>query len=173
MVQIEYLPIVLTGIGIIVSILYYTSVLRSQNTTREAQLFMTIYNNHIALPTQTIAVELMHQWDWEDYDDFMDKYALPNNLEAHAKWTHYFSSLEGLGILLRKGLIDSDLIYSTQYGSIIMIWERFFPIIEVWRETAGSHLYEDPEFLYNEMIRMRTERGHPESIGESRKLFTK
>ena len=58
-----------------------------------------------------------------------------------------------------------------QYGSIIMIWERFLPIIEVWRETAGSHLYEDPEFLYNEMVRMRTERGHPESIAESRKLF--
>jgi hypothetical protein len=51
MVQIEYLPIVLTGIGIIVSILYYTSVLRNANKTqqqqldtRQAQLFMQMYN---------------------------------------------------------------------------------------------------------------------------------
>ena len=172
MASFEFLAIILTGLGLTASILYYTMVLRNQNKTREAQLFMSIYNNHIALPTQTIAVELMHQWEWKDYDDFMEKYSLPNNLEAHAKWTHYFSSLEGLGILLRKGLIDADLIYSTQYGSIIMIWERFLPIIEIWRETVGSHLYEDPEFLYNEMVRMRKQRGHPETISESRKLFT-
>ena len=44
MIQIEYLPIVLTGIGIIVSILYYAMVLRNQNTTRQAQLLMQINN---------------------------------------------------------------------------------------------------------------------------------
>jgi len=51
MTQIEYLPIVLTGIGIIVSIVYYASVLRNANKTqkmqletRKAQLFMQIYS---------------------------------------------------------------------------------------------------------------------------------
>ena len=36
--MIESIPYVLTGIGIIVSILYYTSVLRNANRTRELQL---------------------------------------------------------------------------------------------------------------------------------------
>ena len=98
----------------------------------------------------------MYQWEWKDYDEFMEKYSLPNNLEAQAKWTHYFSSLEGLGILLRKGLIDPDFIYRTQYGSIILIWERFLPLIEEWRKRSGlTHIYVDPEFLYDEMKRMR------------------
>ena len=36
--MIESLPYLLTGVGIIVSILYYTSVLRNANRTRELQL---------------------------------------------------------------------------------------------------------------------------------------
>ena len=35
MIQIEYLPLVLTGIGIIASILYYTMVLRNANKTQQ------------------------------------------------------------------------------------------------------------------------------------------
>jgi hypothetical protein len=38
--MIDYLPLILTGIGIIASILYYASVLRNANTTRQAQLYM-------------------------------------------------------------------------------------------------------------------------------------
>ena len=48
--MIEYLPLVLTGIGITVSILYYTSVLRNANKTqqmqletRQAAMFMKLY----------------------------------------------------------------------------------------------------------------------------------
>jgi hypothetical protein len=48
--MIEYLPLVLTGIGIIVSILYYSNVLRNANKTqqmqletRQVQLFMQMY----------------------------------------------------------------------------------------------------------------------------------
>ena len=172
MASFEFLAIILTGLGLTASIVYYASVLQNQNKTREAQLFMSIYNNHIALPTQTIGVELMYQWEWKDYDDFMEKYSLPNNLEAQAKWTHYFSSLEGLGILLRKGLIDPDFIYRTQYGSIILIWERFLPLIEEWRKRSGlTHIYVDPEFLYDEMKRMRAVRGHPTTMTDARKLF--
>jgi hypothetical protein len=38
MASLDYLPLVLTGIGIIASILYYASILRNANKTRELQL---------------------------------------------------------------------------------------------------------------------------------------
>jgi hypothetical protein len=50
--MIEYLPLILTGIGIIASILYYSSVLRNANETqkqaletRQAALLMDLMNN--------------------------------------------------------------------------------------------------------------------------------
>jgi hypothetical protein len=177
-VSLQTLLTYLTLISIPIGVLYHIMTLRNtrknqelQLETRQTQLFMNVYNNHISLPTHTITIELLHQWTWEDYDDFMTKYSLPNNLEANVKWSHYFASLEGLGILIKKGVIDPDLVYSSQYGSIITIWEKFLPIIEEWRKRTDSpHLYEDPEYLYNEMIRMRNERGHSPTITRIRDL---
>ena len=38
--MIDYLPLVLTGIGIMASILYYSLTLRNSNNIRQSQLFM-------------------------------------------------------------------------------------------------------------------------------------
>ena len=50
--MIEYLPLVLTGIGIIVAIIYYTLTLRNTNKTRQAQLFMNLYSTYSTPETQ-------------------------------------------------------------------------------------------------------------------------
>ena len=140
MIQIEYLPIVLTGIGIMASILYYASVLRNQNKTRQTQLFMNIHEQHISMPTVTIIFEMMWEWDWRDFDDYAEKYMYPNNKENHVKFGHYFASLERLGVLCKKGLIDPELVYDSQPHSIIYIWEKFLPIIKVRGIHSNSHL---------------------------------
>lgn len=161
MVDYQTISIVLTGIGMIIALTYYALQIRNQNRTRQAQLFMSVYNNHISIPTMTILVEMMWLWGWEDFDDFRAKYAYPNNIEAHVKWTHYFASLEGLGVLCKKGLIDPELVYDSQYASIIFVWEKFLPIIEEYRLRMNApHIYDDPEYLYTELIRIRAKRGH-------------
>ena len=165
------LSILLTGIGLIIAIIYYTLTLNNTNKTRQAQLFMTVYNNHISIPSMTIMQELQWEWNWKDYDDFVTKYSYPNNMEALVKFSHYFASLEGLGVLCKKGLIDPELVYDSQYTSIIHNWEKFLPIIEELRLRMNTpHLYEDPEYLYNQMIRIRTKRGH-QPMKPSQDLF--
>lgn len=107
----------------------------------------------------------MIEWKWEDFDDYHEKYQLPNNREAMVKMAHYFASLEGMGVLCKKGLIDPELVYDSQYGTIIAIWEKFLPIVEELRLRQNApQMYEDPEYLYNEMIRIREKRGHPDTL---------
>ncbi len=173
MVDFDTISIVLTGMGLIVAITYYGFQIRNQNRTRQAQLFMSIYNNHISIPSMTIMQELQWEWNWKDYDDFVSKYSLPNNMEALVKFSHYFASLEGLGVLCKKGLIDPELVYDSQYTSIIHNWEKFLPIIEELRIRMNApHLYEDPEYLYEQMITIREKRGH-QPMTPSSDLFTK
>ena len=79
-----------------------------------------------------------------------------------ARFAHYFASLEGLGILCKKGLIDPELVYDSQPHTIIAMWEKYLPIIEEMRLRQNApHIYEDPEYLYNELMRIRIKRGHP------------
>jgi hypothetical protein len=66
--------------------------------------------------------------------------------------------LEGLGVMVKRGLIDVNFIYDLMYGSIIMIWEKFLPIVLESRKNRVPHLYKDVEYLYDEMKRIRDDR---------------
>jgi len=91
MFQIEYLPIVLTGIGIIVSILYYTSVLRNANKTqqmqletRQAQMFMQIYSQVNSIDFKQ-AVMKMQKYNFENIDEFLKTFNLDSE-EGIENW---------------------------------------------------------------------------------------
>ena len=79
--MIETIALVLTGIGIIASILYYTSVLRNANTTRQAQLYMGLINTFNSLEFRT-QWHLIESATWEDYDDFHEKYSPGSEVRA-------------------------------------------------------------------------------------------
>ena len=77
--MIEYLPLVLTGLGIIVSILYYTSVLRNQNETQQMQLetrnaqFFIQFAKEINTPEKASNWAKLARYEWKDLKDFEEK----------------------------------------------------------------------------------------------------
>jgi len=68
----EY-ELILTGFGLIVAITYYSFQIRNQNKTRQAQLFMRIYQDRNKHENMVRWFTLMN-WTWEDYDDWLQKY---------------------------------------------------------------------------------------------------
>ena len=103
--MIESIPYVLTGIGIIVSILYYTSVLRNANKTRQTQLFMQLFDRMASEENRLRSMQIL-QLDFTGYDDYEEKYNMENNPEIVSKVLHVWNELNGMGFLLRKGLVD-------------------------------------------------------------------
>ena len=165
--MIEYLPLVLTGIGIIVSILYYTSVLRNANKTRQSQLFTNIYNQSFANPDFLKAVRVIQIKgtqinDADDlaraYDWFNPKPDDPEFLEA---WSYVSSFFEGLGVFVREGLIPIRLIALTMTGLTLSVWSVQSPYLEAERARFGAtRLWSEWEYLVNELTRYIDE--HPE-----------
>ena len=70
--MIKYLPLVLTGFGIIASILYYSNVLRNADQTRKTQMFMQLHQSKYQQNGLESIFRLMNL-EWEDYDDYMKK----------------------------------------------------------------------------------------------------
>ena len=157
MIQIEYLPIVLTGVGIIASVLYYAMVLRNANKTRQAQLFMSIFNTFSSKQYQRDREQMLIVWEFEGYEDFFSKYGVEVNPEDHAIWDMFCSHFEGIAVLVKRGLIDPRLVYDLMYGSIIMFWEKFEPVLLGMREMGSPKTWEDLEALYHEMKRLEAE----------------
>jgi hypothetical protein len=167
MVQIEYLPIVLTGLSITASILYYTNVLRNANRTRESQLFTNIYNQSFANPKFLNAVRKIqlksqtihsHKDLARAYDWFNPEPEDPEFLDA---WNYVGSFFEGLGVFVREGLIPIRLIALTMSGVTQSVWSVQSPYLEDERKRFGAtRLWSEWEYLYNELVKYMEE--HPE-----------
>jgi hypothetical protein len=151
MVQVEYLPIVLTGIGIIVSILYYTSVLRNANKARKGQLLMQAYTR---LDTQyrIDAIVNMNQWKTDNFEEFFQS-AQPDLAYIHA----YF---EGLAPLVRLGHLEIEYIAALIGGFLIKYWETLLPFKKELDQSLWLRWGAETEYLYNEVKKFMDQ--HPE-----------
>jgi hypothetical protein len=159
MIQIEYLPIVLTGIGIIVSILYYASVLRNTNKTqqmqletRQVQLYMDLHETRRSPEFQKLWFRVAFLDEWDDVEDYYSKYGHENNLESYAEHGSIWTQYDGIGFLLKKNVIDLSFIDDALKNSVMVMWNKFEPIIFDARERSGEpNLYNHFEYLVNEL----------------------
>jgi hypothetical protein len=140
--MIEYLPLVLTGLGLTASIAYYASVLRNQNKTqqmqletRQAQLFMSLYETYRSVEFRKHWVMILHQ-EYTDFDDFWEKYGLENNPDAWAIWQSLASFFHGMGVLVKKGLIKPSLLDELISPNIFFAWVVMGPVIKGFEEYS-------------------------------------
>lgn len=135
-------------------------VLRNANKTREAQLFMQIYRDWKDPDRVSMENEIVRDWSWEDYDDFVAKYV--SNREEYLKLSHVTAYYEGIGIMVHRKLVDPNLIENLMSSSIIETWEKLEPMIaEIRVRENYPQVVEWFEYLYD-VIKPITEREHPE-----------
>jgi hypothetical protein len=148
--MIEYLPLVLTGIGIIVSILYYSNVLRNANKARQRELIIQRTHTYSTEYTKTW-VDVKNMSDWETPEEFVQKYGIVNNPVAMSKWLYIMRIFSLAGLHLQEG-VDPDLLFQLYpIGAIIGLWEQFEPIILYQRERENSqNSHKTFEQLYRE-----------------------
>ena len=114
--------------------------------------------------TVTDAIGLLSM-QWEDLPDFYRKYDSSVNKDNFVKRFHYWALMDSMGTLLMMGLIDKELVYHLLGGYFTTWqWQKFKPIIMHQREYQNlKELGVGWEYLVNEMIKMREERGYTEN----------
>jgi len=167
MVELTYQMVLSTlqTVGLLVGIFYYVMTLRNQQKnqqvtleTRQAQLFMNIFNNFSSKEYQK-DLENILAWQFNDYDDFFAKYGHDVNPEDHSIWDHNLQWMEGLGVMVRRNLIDPNLVFDIMYGTIISFYEKFEPILIQFKKQWGADMQQDLTYIYLEMKRIKEERG--------------
>ena len=154
--MIEFLPLVLTGIGIIVSILYYTSVLRNANKTqqqqletRQAQLFMQIINQ-FNQPSMVESRDFYFDMELTSFEDYTNMWLDPEKRKNHRLFGGF---LEGIGVLVREDYLDIKVVAGLMGGTVKALWEKYQPYIIQYREERNSpRAWIEWEYLYNELI---------------------
>ena len=145
MASFEFLAIILTVLGLTASIIYYARVLGNQNKTRQTQLFIQFYNR---LTDRQFYEEYrkLREQEWTDLDDYLEKYGLGPSL--------FDIYLEGVGLLVKRGLIDIHLVDDLMSSLVIGYWRSHGEIMLGMRQRQDlPQIAEWTEYLYNEIIK--------------------
>ena len=135
MVSFEQFVYVVPMLALAASISYYAIVLRNQNRTRQAQLFMSFYDTLRSQEFRDQFGEILNQ-DYSDFDDFWEKYGQENNSEAWTKWQSVASFYHGMGILVKKGLVEPSLLDELVSPNVFMAWVVMGPVLIGFQERA-------------------------------------
>jgi hypothetical protein len=176
MVQIENLPLVLTGLGLSASIFYYTLVLRNANKTqqmqletRQAQLYTQIIKELFDEKYMKKSIHML-KMEWDDYDDFERKYGSDNNEDSYAERYSYWYFMNNIGFLLHENLINVRTANAIVSQFAMWSWDKFKDVIQMQREVYDMpDFMEWFEYLAEELTKYRTSKGlsteTPEGFG--------
>jgi hypothetical protein len=158
LVDVTEISVVVAAAGVLVGVVYYVLDMRNQSRmrhteieTRQANLFMQIYAEYYNEDFLTDLNEVLFSWNYKDFDDFWQKYGPLANPKAFAKFDAVGCYFKGIGVLLKKNLIDLNLVDELMGTSIRRFWEKFESYIKEFRVREWPRSMQGVEYLYNEL----------------------
>ena len=120
---------------------------QTEIATRQAQLLMDIYD-HFLDPDITEAYSELYSRPTDSYEGYARTYIESGDDIEFVLVGRY---LVGIGVLVKNGLIDVSLVYDLMAWPIMQTWEKYEPIVEGRRMAFGFPLWEEVEYLYDEL----------------------
>lgn len=156
MVTFEQILYIIPILALAASIIYYALTIRNQNKTRQAQLILNIYNRMDADWLE--AFQIVMRADFTNYQEYHDKYSYDANPEYKRIENTISTFFEGLGTIVREGLLDIRFIASMQGGTTRRYWEKMAPIVKEGRVVGGYPRWlSETEYLYDELMKYMKE----------------
>jgi len=172
-IQAAYYMVAATGV--LIAVVYYVMVLRANEKNKKIQLSTNI--------AERLNIKDYHGnfWDlafldWSDVDDFMKRYDSSANTkdarEIFIKRWSIWNIYDNLGYLLRKNLVDEEVMYNSTSRYCIFLWGRYWPVIDHYRRTElGPDFLKNYEYLARRMWEMSKEHGSTMPFDRYRDVF--
>ncbi len=150
MVDIQTLSIAIASASVVAGIVYYVFQVRHQIRIRKTDLLARLYSIMVSKDWLE-AWQKVQEREALGYEDYLKKYGFVEINEV-------FVFFQQLGMLLKKGLIDVDLI-PLSYGQISTQWEKMKPVLEGGRKKwHNPKLGNEVDYLCSELEK-REQRG--------------
>lgn len=148
----QTISIIVAIISIVVAFIVGTRSIRNLAVSRKASVFISYQNRAYDKQFILDRAEIYYKWSWKNYDDYKQKYGPKTNPEAFAKFISVAGYYEGLARLLKKGIIEFELVPSAMKIGIIAFYEKFKPISnQMIKDLGQSEVFELIEYLYYEV----------------------
>jgi hypothetical protein len=156
--------IVVACASIVIAAIVAVLQIRQQNQTRQAELFMELYDEYYNPKFHRRWMELVYIHDVSKLG--VDSEGVPYIVkgEVDIDTVSEFHALgcffEGIGLLVHKRLIDVQLVAELMSSGIIWVWEKVEKHVLENREILDRpQIYEWFEYLYKEIQKIPSRRG--------------
>jgi hypothetical protein len=140
--------VLLAAASVVAVSVFYSFQIWHQTRLRRADLLLRLYATWDTLEFQ----KAFHQLYWAelyDYDSFLERFDGRREVGSYV-----LAFYDQIGVLLRRRLIDYDLVDDLLGNSAIQLWEKVWPVVREARiRSHDNRLYEHFEHLYDEMAR--------------------
>ena len=132
--------------------------------TRQAQLFMQVFGRFHDQEFWRNYTTISRK-KWKTYDDFSRGWSDPDLAAMTLSVNTYF---EGIGVLVRRGLLSPELVSDLLSGPLVIWWNYQAEFIKEYRvRTNWPQSVEGMEYLYNEVMKVRSASYSPKVDRES------
>jgi hypothetical protein len=150
MVDIAAVSIVIASAGVLAGVIYYVLEIRHQSRLRQTESVIKLspWFNMNAREVQE-AITQVCSIEYENYDDYLERYSgKPEHMTLKILGNYF----EGMGILVYRKLVETDIVYDF-WGDIIQSsWEKIEPLVAGMRKDSGDlNMFRFWEYLYHEM----------------------
>jgi len=154
-IQAAYYMVAATGV--LVAAVFYILNMKATLQTRQAQLYMQIYNESKSREMWEADFDL-NNVEIRNNDDFRELLKDKGKWASFCQWGTYF---EGMGVLVRENLLDIRLVAELISGELTWFWEKYEAGIRDVRKTwEFPRFYVEVEYLYGRVKAYGLE--HPE-----------
>jgi len=148
----QTISIVMAATSMVVAATYYILKIRIDIKTRQAQLFIQLYNRLNDKEFCNSYGMVLWRFEWKDFDDWQRKYHPQEDLETWTSWVSVARFFSGIGTMAKRKLIDVGMVDNIMGGPVIWTWEKMEPIVKESKVSLKRpQLWDDFEYLYNEI----------------------
>ena len=162
--MLTYLTLISVPVGVFYHIMTLNNTRKTEQLqleTRQAQLFMSLYETFRSPTFRKHLDEVLFIMEFEDWDDMERKFDPVEHSDERISWFSVGAFFEGVGVLLKRKLIDISMVDDLLATPIRLSWEKMGPIeMESRKRLNLPRLWDDFEFLYKELMKYHEE--HPE-----------
>jgi hypothetical protein len=145
-VDIQTVSIAIASASVLVAATYYVLQIRHQTKLRQTDLVMRLYSTFGSKEFQD-AWTRIESIEFKNYDEYVKKYGSGDYVQCA-------TFFEGIGVLLKKKLIDINLVDALFGIPLVYMYERMKPLIEGNREQFhNQRVFEYFEYVHNEMVK--------------------
>ena len=96
------------------------------------------------------------QWNWKDFDDFVEKYGPEKNINEFMKQVMITTHIETMGLIAYEKMVDIHFVANLLGSTIQDFWEKAEPILIEWSKRYNTpKIMPMTEYLYEQVKTIR------------------